>query len=131
VTAEARVALKESPGELIFDPTEFPSLTVRVVPAGTTSGCGSGALAGAAGDAGEPIALPPAAFEGAAFWLAASEAVSAGFFEQAARVNNRKMDNANSARERIIYPSEIKIGCGQNCNRSVQSAQTQPGNSGS
>jgi hypothetical protein len=107
--AEASVALNESPGELIFDPTEFPSLTVRVVPAGTTTGCGSGAFLSAAGDAGEPFALPPAAFEGAAaLWLAASEAVS-DFFEQAASANNRKMDNADSARERMISPSEIKI----------------------
>jgi hypothetical protein len=104
------VALNESPGELIFDPTEFPSLTVRVVPSGTTTGCGSGALVAAAGDAEEPMAFPPAAFDGAAaFWLAASEAVSDGFFEQAASVNNRKMDNANSARERMIYPSEVKF----------------------
>jgi hypothetical protein len=125
--AEASVALKESPGELIFDPTEFPSLTVRVVPSGTTTGCGSGARVAAAGDAGERMAFPPAAFEGAAafppaafegvaaFWLAASEAVS-GFFEQAARVNNRKMDNAKNARERMVFTSEIKICCGQNCN---------------
>jgi hypothetical protein len=119
-TAEARVALKESPGELIFDPTEFPSLTVRVVPAGTIIGCGSGALVSAAGAAGEPIAFPLAAFEDpVAFWLAASEAVSAGFFEHAMSENNRKMDNANSARERIICLSEIKICCGQNCKRSV------------
>jgi hypothetical protein len=125
VTAEANVALKESPGELIFDPTEFPNLTVRVVPAGTTTGCGSGAFLAAAGDAGEPMALPPAVFEGAAaFWLAASEVVSDGFFEQAASVNNSKMDNAERARERMIFPSEIKICCGQNCNRSGRSAQT-------
>jgi hypothetical protein len=46
--AEASVALKESPGELIFDPTEFPSLTVRVLPAGMITGCGAGAGTGAA-----------------------------------------------------------------------------------
>ena len=110
VTAEARVPLKESPGELIFDPTEFPSLTVRVVPSGMTTDCGSGALVCAAGDAEEPIALPPAALAGAAafppaafedpvaFWLAASEAVSAGFFEHAMSENNRKLDK-HTARE--------------------------------
>ena len=56
------------------------------------------------------MAFPAAAFEDpAAFWLAASEAVSAGFFEHATSENNRKMDNAYSARERMIFTSEIKI----------------------
>jgi hypothetical protein len=82
---EASVALKESPGELIFDPTAFPNLTVRVVPAGTTTGWGAGAgvgaaagavavvgaapgaCVGAAGVAEEFIALPLSVFDGAVF----------------------------------------------------------------
>ncbi len=83
--AEANVALKESPGELIFDPTAFPSLTVTVLPAGMTTGCGAGAGtaagvvdavgaapagavpsgAGAAGLAEEFIAFPLSLFDGA------------------------------------------------------------------
>ena len=42
-------------------------------------------------------------------WLAELEAVSAGFFEQATRVNIRKMDNKYSARERMIFSSDIKF----------------------
>ena len=90
------------------------------MPAGTTNGCdcGSGAagagadVAGAdvAGAAGELIALPPAAFDGAAvFWLSELDAVSAGFFEQATSVNIRKIDIKYSARERMIFSSNIKI----------------------
>jgi hypothetical protein len=91
---------------LIFDPTGSPSLTVRVVPAGTTTGCGSGAAV----CAGELIAFPPAAFDGAAiFWLLEFEAVSAGLLEQATSVNNRKMDSTYSTRERIILSSEIRL----------------------
>jgi hypothetical protein len=106
VTADASVALKESPGELSFDPTEFPSLTVNVVPAGTTTGCGSGAGV----EAGELIAFPPAAFDGAAaFWPPELDAVSAGLLEQATSVNNRKMDSTYSARERMIFPPKSKM----------------------
>src|SRR6202158_3615742 len=47
VTGEARVALKDCPVELIFDPKDSPSLTVSVVPAGTTRGCGAGGGSGA------------------------------------------------------------------------------------
>ena len=36
-------------------------------------------------------------------WLAELEAVSAGFFEQAASVNIRKINNKYSARERMIF----------------------------
>jgi hypothetical protein len=89
---------------LSFDPTDSPSLTVRVVPAGTTTGCGSRAVV----CAGELVAFPPAAFDGAAmFWEL--EAVSAGLLEQATSVNNRKMTGKYSARERIIVSSGIKI----------------------
>jgi len=102
---EASVALKESPGELIFDPTDCPSLTVSVVPAGTTTGCGAGALVSAE----EPVAFPPAAFDGAAVLLAELEAVSAGLLEQATSVNHRKMENTYSARERMIFTSEVKV----------------------
>jgi hypothetical protein len=82
------------------------------VPAGTTKGCGSGAGGGVAvaGAAGVLIAFPPAAFDGAVMsWLAELDAVSAGFFEQATSVNIRKMDNKYSARERMIFSSDIKI----------------------
>jgi hypothetical protein len=110
VTADASVALKESPGELSFDPTEFPSLTVNVVPAGTTTGCGSGAGVAAGVEAGELIAFPPAAFDGAAaFWPPELDAVSAGLLEQATSVNNRKMDITYSARERMIFPPKSKM----------------------
>jgi hypothetical protein len=110
VTAEASVALKDWPVVLIFDPTDSPSLTVRVVPAGTTTGCGSGAAAGVAAGAAELIAFPPAAFDGAAmFWPAELEAVSAGLLEQATSVNNRATDNRYNARERMIFPSNIKF----------------------
>src|ERR1700730_11347607 len=71
VTGEARVALNDCPVELIFDPKDSPSLTVRVVPAGTTKGCGAGATAAGAavpGAAGALIAFPPAAFDGAAMF---------------------------------------------------------------
>jgi hypothetical protein len=109
VTGEARVALKDCPVELIFDPKDSPSLTVSVVPAGTTSGCGAGA-GGGAGAIGELIAFPPAAFDGAVvFWLAELEAVSAGLLEQATSVNNRKMDSTYSARERMIFSSRSKL----------------------
>ena len=121
VTAEATVALKDSPGELIFDPTALPSLTVTVVPAGTTmGGGGAGAATGAGawveGAAEELIALPSAEFDGAAMLFesaepeaeleAVLEAVSAGFFEQATNVSKRKMEIANRARERIVFPSD-------------------------
>ena len=102
VTAEARVALKESPGELIFDPTDDPNRTVSVVPAGTTTGgagAGAGAAAGAA--AGELIALPPAlpaVFDCAAMLLAEFAAVSAGLLEHATNVNNRAIVSIWSAR---------------------------------
>jgi hypothetical protein len=42
-------------------------------------------------------------------WLAELDAVSAGFFEQAASVNIRKIDNKYNARERMIYPSGSKF----------------------
>jgi len=80
------------------------------VPAGTTKGCGwgSGAAGAGADVAGELIAFPPAAFDGAAVsWLV--DAVSAGFFEQATSVNIRKMDNKYSARERMIFPPEQSV----------------------
>jgi len=105
------VALKESPGELIFDPTEFPNLTVSVVPAGTTTGCGAGAW----GSAEEPAGLPPAASDEAAVLPAELEAVSAGLLEQAASVKHRKMDSTYNARERMIFTSTIKICRDQDC----------------
>jgi hypothetical protein len=111
VTAEASVALKDWPAVLIFDPTDSPSLTVRVVPAGTTTGCGSGAFvsAGVVGAAGEFIAFPPPAFDGAAMLLAELDAVSAGLLEQATSPNNnRKTDNTYNARERMIFPLQYQ-----------------------
>ncbi len=119
MTSEASVALKESPGELSFEPNEFPSLTVRVVPAGTTIGCGAGAgvAAAGAGVAGELIAFPPAVFDGAdMFWLEelefcpeGLEAVSAGLLEQATSANRKRMDSTNSAREGMIFTSESNL----------------------
>jgi hypothetical protein len=79
------------------------------VPAGTTKGCGwgSGAAGTGADVAGELIAFPPAAFDGAAVsWLAELDAVSVDFFEQATSVNIRNMNNKYSARERMIFPPE-------------------------
>lgn len=83
------------------------------MPAGTTTGGGGAGAAAGAGDAGvalEPVAfplLPPVPFDPAV--LEELEAVSAGLFEQATSVSKRKIDNAWSARVRIISSSKIKI----------------------
>jgi hypothetical protein len=56
-----KVARKVCPVELIFDPKAFSSLTVIVVPAGITTGCGAGAgaLAVFALFASEPVVFDP------------------------------------------------------------------------
>ena len=59
--------------------------------------------------ADELIAPPPALFAGAAILLAELDAVSAGLLEQATSVNSTPTDNIYRARERIIFPSEIKV----------------------
>jgi hypothetical protein len=130
VMPEVSVALKESPGELIFDPTALPNRTVRALPTGTITGCGAGAAAGAdeasvvaeagavAGVAeldGAFIVFPESGvadpefvvaefagevFAGAAALLAEFDVVSAGLREQATNVTSKKME-IHRARERI------------------------------
>lgn len=124
-TFEASVAVKLSPTELIFDPTALPSLTVNVVPEGTTTGCGAGAggAAGAAVDVAAPdvsvdgavadvdvelepfAAFPPAVSGVAAVLPAELEAVSLGLLEQLTSANSRRIDNTCSVRERMEFPS--------------------------
>jgi hypothetical protein len=126
---EVSVALKESPGELIFDPTALPNRTVRALPTGTITGCGAaaagadeasvvaeaGAVAGVAELDGAFIAFPESGvadpefvvaefagevFAGAAALLAEFDVVSAGLREQATNVTSKKME-IHRARERI------------------------------
>jgi hypothetical protein len=137
---EVRVALNESPGELIFDPNAFPSLTVKVVPAGMTTGCGgagTGATAGAAAVVGagagvaglfeEFVAFPASVFDGVVFagapmllaeFEAELEVVSAGLCEQATSANSRRIESTHSPRERIMFSSESEFVEAKNCNRS-------------
>jgi hypothetical protein len=94
-TASASVAVNESPGELIFDPNDCPNRTVKVVPAGTTTGGGGVGVVCCAG-VEDVIALPPAfppallpppelpEFEAAELVAAELAAVLSAGFEQAA-----------------------------------------------
>jgi hypothetical protein len=82
---EVSVALNESPGELIFEPTAFPSRTVRVLPTGTITGCGAGAGADVGADAASGAAA-----------VAAEDGVAAG-------------DVAGADGEFIAFPESVFI----------------------
>jgi hypothetical protein len=108
------VAENDWPAVLSFDPKSSPSLTVRCVPSGTTTG-GGACCADCAGVVEEPVSLPLAVDDGASeldvaeldvpeLGVAEFAVVFPALFEHPARTNSSRIENAKSGRTRILFP---------------------------